>query len=183
MSTDNETVTFEPTTPVTLLVHDAANAGKKPKTRWGVVEFNAKGDAELTVPYKDVPLVDQLGWMSADDRGKFLGAVENDAPKDADTAALLSENDALKAANAKLASRNADLEAKFEAGEAKFQKAWTEREDDFAASSKAKDDEIAKLQAALSAASAPQATEAPKAEEKAPQGKPEAPSSKPAKGK
>lgn len=105
-----DTASMDPTEEITLRVHSLNNAGAKVKSRFGAVEFDKDGNADMTVRLCDVPLVDSLGWLSAADREHF-GLAAAAAVAQVNTDGLISELAAQKEVSARLAAKNAELEA------------------------------------------------------------------------
>lgn len=121
-------MTMDPDSKVTLMVHDARNAGKEPKSRWGTLKFDAKGVAEVSCMVKDIPLLDQLGWLSDEDKAKYLGVAIEAA----------AEDSMMSAAHAEVERMRAQYDS------------WAKKMvDDHASDMKAKDDDIASLKKSL----------------------------------
>lgn len=58
------------TTAVSVVIAHPESAGKKAKTRWGVIAFDADGVASATIPEADLPLLGLLGWSYVADKPK-----------------------------------------------------------------------------------------------------------------
>lgn len=108
---DDDDVPTNPNALVDIEVHNIANAGKSPSSRWGVVKFDAEGYATIRLPLKDVHQLHHMGWLNEDDQQRYLG-LEAAQPPSVNTQAIDAEMESLKGANIRLAMRNAELEAK-----------------------------------------------------------------------
>jgi len=149
---ESATEEMNPDSMVEVSVHCAQNAGKEPNSRWGRLKFDDEGNALVKLPVKDVGKLNDMGWLSEEDKEKYLGMEPASAPMEAEAAALMSENDSLRAANTKLASKVAELEAAGETMSKKFDDAWSKEQERFSSLMKAKDEECDGLKRALDGA-------------------------------
>jgi hypothetical protein len=123
--------TLNPDMIVEVQVCDARNANKQVKSRWGVVTFDAQGVGALKIAIKDMSTLDQLGWLSAHDRERYLAPVSvvMDAAASANEVTEVTEElEATRRANVRLAQKNAELEAQVDHIKIDMQKRWGEHE-------------------------------------------------------
>lgn len=62
---------MDPNSDITLQVYSSENAGRTPKTRFGVIEFDDSGFGEVSCKVRDVELLEQLKWLLPEDRKRF----------------------------------------------------------------------------------------------------------------
>lgn len=116
---DDDVDDLDPDSIVTLNIMDRHNAGRKPSTRWGRVQFNEIGEATIKVPVRDVHLVHNLKWLSEDDQKRYLHLEEAQPATPAENASN-AELEAVRGANTRLAQRNAELEEKLDSQAKEF---------------------------------------------------------------
>lgn len=120
----DDTEQLDPNAIVELTVVSRENAGKAPSTRWGKVSFDENGEGKVKLPLKDVHLLNQLRWVTAEDQEKYLGISQQAAAQATNEQAsdLQARLDATTAANVRMAQKNAELEAQIDAMKANFRK-------------------------------------------------------------
>lgn len=114
-ATQPEEVILDPNARVTVQLYSAQNAGKTVKSRFGAVAFDAQGGAALEVTVGDLGMLDQLQWLTPEDRVKYgLIAHAPEAKASDPRAELKAKLDAVLAENNKLGQDNLVLQAKLD---------------------------------------------------------------------